>query len=598
MKTKRLLWQLFPANLLITLGALMVMTWYASSIAKDLYFDQLQQGLESRAYLVVNQISDLLHASPEKLQDFCRQVGRQSSTRITVVSRDGIVLADSSEDPAKMGNHANRPELKTAFSGKTGYSLRYSNTLGTNMLYVAIPLISSPTELPAALRLSVSISAIDSVIHSIYLKVALGCVLVVFFAGLVTLIVSRRIVRPLEEMKQGAERMARGHTEILLAVDTESMSTEMSGLATSLNHMAKQIRERLNTTTLQHKELETVFSSMTEMVLAIDTEKRIIRLNRSAAALFYLSPEDMKGKMLHGVIRNKDLHDIIDEVLKNNIPVEKDIIVFVGADKIYLQTRAVPLEDEQGKPIGVLIVLNDMTRLHKLENLRRDFVANVSHELKTPVTSILGYVETLLDGAIDNREDARRFLEIVARQTSRLDAIIDDLLMLSRIELNTDQDKISLIRVKLSEVLESAILTCQPKAAGKKINISIDCEDNLFVKINPNLIEQAVINLVTNAVTYSPEQSRVTVKASMQANDGQKKLLMITVEDEGIGIEKEHLERLFERFYRTDKARSSANGGTGLGLSIVKHIAVAHGGSVTVRSTPNKCSAFTLSIPQ
>lgn len=599
MKSRRLLWQLFPANLLITLGALLIMTWYAASTAKELYFDQMRQDLESRALLISNQVADLLLSSPERLQSFCRQAGRQSATRITVIAHDGVVLADSSEDPAKMSNHGHRPEVKTAFSGRSGYSLRYSATLGRDMLYVAIPLPSATgKELPGALRLSVSIAAIDNVITSIYLKVALGCVFVVIFAGIVTLIVSRRIARPLEEMTHGAERLARGHTDELLAVDTESMSTEMSGLAKSLNRMAKQIRERLNTITLQHNELETVFSSMTEMVLAIDTGKRIIRLNRSAAALFYLSPEDMKGKMLHGVIRNKELHAIIDEVLAERKPVEKDIILFVGPDKTYLQTRAVPLADEQKKPIGVLIVLNDMTRLRKLENLRRDFVANVSHELKTPVTSIRGYVETLLDGAIDNREDAGRFLEIIARQTSRLDAIINDLLMLSRIELNTDHDKVSMIRVRLRDILESATLLCQPKAADKKIEINIDCEDNLFVKINPNLIEQAVINLLTNAITYSPEQSSVALSASLRGNEGRKNILMISVEDNGIGIEKEHLARLFERFYRTDKARSSAGGGTGLGLSIVKHIAVAHGGSVTVKSEPGTGSTFTLLIPQ
>ncbi len=598
MKTKRLLWQLFPANLLITLGALVIMTWYASATARDIYFDQMRQGLESRAHLIGHQITTLILNSPEKLQEFCNQAGQHSATRITVVAQDGKVLADSNEDPSKMSNHANRPELKSAFSGLTGQAIRYSKTLGKNMLYVAIPLSSYEEKFPGALRLSVSISTIDKVIHSIYLKVAIGCVLVIIFAGIVTLIVSRRIIRPLEEMKNGAERLARGDTETLLAVDSKSMSTEVYGLAKSLNRMAKQIRERINTITLQHNELKTVFSSMAEMVIALDTEKRIIRLNRSAAALFYLSPEDVKGKMLHGVIRNNDLHDIINEVLEKGEPVEKDIVLFIGPDKVYLQTRAVPLLDEQKNPIGVLVVLNDMTRLHKLENLRRDFVANVSHELKTPVTSIQGYVETLIDGALDNREDANHFLKIVARQTARLDAIIDDLLMLSRIELNTDQDKIGLIRVKMKEVLESAILSCHPKANDKKIAIKIDCDDNMFVKINPNLIEQAIINLMNNAVTYSPAQSEIILTVELHQQDEQTGKVRISVEDQGIGIEKEHLERLFERFYRTDKARSSANGGTGLGLSIVKHIAVAHGGSVTVKSEPGKGSTFILAIPQ
>lgn len=598
MKTKRLLLQLFPVNLLIILGALTLMTWYAASTAKDLYFEQMKQGLESRAHLIGHEIVALALKSPQDLQNFCRQAGRHSSTRITVIAVDGTVLADSSEDPAKMGNHANRPELQTAFAGSVGSSVRYSKTLGKNMLYVAIPLNRYAEEFKGVLRLSVSASSIDTVINTIYVKVALGCVLVILLAGIITLIVSRRIVSPLEKMRKAAERMARGDIEHQLAVDTQSMSKEVYGLAMSLNRMAKQIRERINTITLQRNELETVFESMAEMVLAIDSSKRIIRLNRSAAALFYLSPDDVKGKMLHGVIRNKDLHDIIDEVLKHGNPVEKDIVLFVGPDKIYLQTRAVPLKDEQNNPIGVLVVLNDMTRLHKLENLRRDFVANVSHELKTPVTSIQGYVETLIDGAIDNRDDAMRFLAIVAKQTSRLDAIIDDLLTLSRIELTTDQDQISMIRIKLIEVLESAILACQPKAQEKNIQIEISCDENLHVKINPNLIEQAVINLVSNAITYSPEQSKVSLSAEIQEQGKFKNRLNIRVEDHGIGIEKKHLERLFERFYRTDKARSSESGGTGLGLSIVKHIASAHKGTVTVESTPGTGSTFTLHIPQ
>ncbi|MCL7487908.1 MAG: ATP-binding protein [Desulfobulbaceae bacterium] len=598
MKTKRLLWQLFPANLLITLGALLVMTWFAASTARELYFDQMRQGLESRAHLIAHQVSSLVSASPEKLQDFCRQAGRHSATRITVVARDGTVLADSSEDPARMSNHANRPELQAAFAGKPGSSLRYSHTLGGNMLYVAIPLSAYPEKFPGALRLSVAVSSIDRVINSIYLKVALGCSLVIFLAGIFTMVVSRRIVRPLEEMRRGAERMVRGDTQHLLDVDSASMSTEVYSLAMSLNRMAKQMRERINAATLQHNELETVFASMAEMVLAVDTGKRIIRLNRSAAALFYLSPDDVKGKMLHGVVRNRDLHELVDKVLAEGEPVEKDIVLFVGPDKIYLQTRAVPLQNEQKAPIGVLVVLNDLTRLRKLENLRRDFVANVSHELKTPVTSIQGYVETLLDGALEEPDDARRFLEIVARQTARLDAIIDDLLTLSRIELNTDRDEISMIRVRLKETLDSALLTCQAKAAEKKINIRMECDDNLFVKINPNLIEQAVVNLLANGIAYSPEHSTVAVTAALVRQEERKDRLLISVEDQGIGIEKEHLERLFERFYRTDKARSSAHGGTGLGLSIVKHIAVAHGGSVTVRSEPGKGSIFTISIPQ
>jgi two-component system, OmpR family, phosphate regulon sensor histidine kinase PhoR len=598
MKSRRLLWQIYPANLLITLGAIIVITWFGSTTVRNFFFAQMRSDLEARGQLIAQQITKLTLSSPDELQNFCRQVGRQATMRITVVAPDGTVLADSNENPANMDNHANRPELMTAFMGKTGSSIRFSRTLGQNMLYIAIPLAESNGRLIGTLRLAVSISAMERTLKSMYLKVFAGCIFVIVFAALVTLLVSRKISRPLEVMTQGAEKLARGDTASLIAVDTASMSTEVAALARSMNRMANQIKDRINTITLQRNELETFFASMAEMVLAINTEKKIIRINRSAATLFYLSPDDVQGKILHGVIRNKDLHQIVDEVLDTAESVEKDIYIFIGGDKLFLHTKAVPILNDRGKLTGVLVVMNDMTRLQKLENLRRDFVANVSHELKTPVTSIQGYVETLLDGALENPDDARRFLEIVARQTARLDNIIDDLLTLSQIELKIDQHEISLVRANLHEVLETAVQTCLSKALDKNIRIDILCDKNLQVKINPNLLEQAVINLLNNAITYSPNDRKITTRAVLEKQAEKKDRLIISVEDQGIGIEQEHLERLFERFYRCDKSRSSTQGGTGLGLSIVKHIAIAHSGSVTVRSEPGKGSTFSIIIPQ
>jgi two-component system, OmpR family, phosphate regulon sensor histidine kinase PhoR len=598
MKTRRLLWQLYPANLLITLGAIILITWFGSTTVRDFFFGQVQSDLEARAYMVAPHVSLLSLSSAGELQNFCRQAGRQANTRITVIAPDGAVLADSNENPADMDNHSSRPEIQAAFTGGAGSSLRYSNTLGQNMLYTAIPLFSGAGEPVGALRLAVSTSSMDQALKSMYLKILAACLFVLVFAALVTLFVSRKISRPLEEMTHGAEKLARGDTDSLIAIDTGRMSTEVAALARSLNHMAMQIKDRINTITLQRNELEAFFASMTEMILAVDTGKRIIRINRSAATLFYLSPDDVQGKTLHGVIRSRKLLEMVDEVLDAAESVEKDIVMFVGAERLFLHTKAVPLQNERGMLTGALVVMNDMTRLHKLENLRRDFVANVSHELKTPVTSIKGYVETLLDGALDNPEDARRFLKIVARQSSRLDAIIDDLLTLSRIELQSDRREISLIRTKLSEVLETAVQSCLPRAAEKNIRIDLQCDSNLQVKINPSLVEQAVINLLNNAIAYSLDDRKVTISAVMEKQAERDGRLTVSVADEGIGIEREHLERLFERFYRCDKSRSSAQGGTGLGLSIVKHIALAHNGTVTVRSEPGRGSTFSIIIPQ
>ncbi|MDW7773413.1 MAG: ATP-binding protein [Desulfobulbaceae bacterium] len=595
MKNRRLLWHLFPANLLITLGAVLVLSWFGATSVRDFYYDEMRRGLESRGRIIEQHIADLLLASPVALQNYCKQAGRKAATRITVVSAAGDVLADSNEDPAKMENHAGRSEIRSAMDGRIGSSTRFSPTLGENMLYVAIPLYRED-RLIGALRVSVSTVSLDNVLQSIRLRVLAVCFLVLLAAAILTLFVSRRISRPLEQMKHEAEQMAREEKMKIMSVDYGSVSTEVASLAVALNRMAKIINERMRIITLQRRELETVFAGMTEMIMAVDNEKRILRINRSAAALFYLSPDDVQGKLLHGVIRNKDLHEIVDRVIAAGSQAKNDIVLHVGPDKVHLHTNAVPLQDENRNPIGVLIVMNDTTQLHKLSNLRRDFVANVSHELKTPVTSIQGYVETLLDGALEHREDARRFLEIIAKQSSRLDAIINDLLMLSRIERKDGHDYFQLALEPLKPVLESAVMTCQPQAEEKGIAIDVDCPEELKARINHNLLEQAVMNLLKNAVMYSPAKSRIKVSSRLSTSAGTKRVT-ISVEDQGTGIAAEHLDRLFERFYRCDKGRSKELGGTGLGLSIVKHIAMAHGGSVSVKSSPGQGSVFTISLP-
>ena len=243
--------------------------------------------------------------------------------------------------------------------------------------------------------------------------------------------------------------------------------------------------------------------------------------------------------------------------------------------------------------IGALIVLNDVTRLRRLENIRRDFVANVSHEIKTPVTAIKGFVETLHDGSIRNSRDAERFLGIIGKHVDRLNAIIEDLLSLSRIEQDVEREEIVLEEGSIRDVLLTAIQVCEVKAASKNIRVALSCKEDLKARINPPLLEQAVVNLLDNAIKYSDSESTIRVQAR-KTNDQ----IILSVHDEGCGIGKEHSHRLFERFYRVDKARSRQLGGTGLGLAIVKHITQAHGGHVSVESTPGKGSTFSLHLPK
>jgi two-component system phosphate regulon sensor histidine kinase PhoR len=349
-------------------GAVLLISWFGLSSVRNFYFLQMERGLESRAQLIREHVL-LLRSSPKDLQDFCRRAGRQGSTRITIILRDGRVLADSNEDPARMNNHADRPEVQSALAGKSGKSIRFSRTLKENMLYVAVPLADDTGRFTGVLRLSVATTSIEGVLHSMYITVLVDCLFVVFAAAMATLIFSRRISRPLEEMKHGAERMARGVMDTQLSIDQDRTSAEVAGLATSLNRMAAQVNERVRTITLQKNELETVFSSMTEMVIAIDQEGKILRINRSTAEFFHILPDIVQGKPIKKVFENRGLLELVDQVFDSSVKVERDIIVHADREQLHLHARAVSLRDENYDPQGVLIVLTDLTRLHRLENL-------------------------------------------------------------------------------------------------------------------------------------------------------------------------------------------------------------------------------------
>ena len=334
---------------------------------------------------------------------------------------------------------------------------------------------------------------------------------------------------------------------------------------------------------------------MVESVIAIDLEERVISINKAAARLLEIDRRTAEGKYVQAVVRNVELQKQISKVLTAGESVEEEIVLQDQEGEKLLQTRIVTLFDGKSRSVGALVVMNDVTKLRRLETIRRDFVANVSHELRTPITSIRGYVETLLDGALDNREDSIKFLQIVLRQSDRLNAIIDDLLALSRIEQESRAGEIVLQDGPLCVVLESAVQTCQVEADKAGVQVILDCPENLLVFMNDTLLEQAVVNLLVNAIKYSRQGDTVDLRADMVGGSEAGKVA-ISVRDTGCGIAGEHLPRLFERFYRSDRARSRAVGGTGLGLAIVKHIIQAHGGRIDVQSQEGVGSEFRITL--
>jgi two-component system phosphate regulon sensor histidine kinase PhoR len=588
MHPKRIFWQIYPSYLVIALLSLVAVFLLSSAAISRFYHRQTAESLNVQALFAEEQVRDRFDA--EHMDDLSRiseRFGEKSSARITFILPDGTVAGDSDKAHAEMGNHRDRPEIQAALAGHTGRSVRYSNTLRKNMMYVAVPVLRDGQVL-GVVRTSMPLTELNQVIGAVQHRIIFGGLIILVLAALFSLLISRRIAHPLERIKRGAELFAQGDFSHRLP---HLGSTEIGSLADTMNQMAAQLEERLQSVIKERNQREAVLSSMVEGVLAVDTDGHIISFNKAAARFFHVfQPDTAPGRSIEEVFRNVRLQAFVAEVLEGQETRECELTV-QNNKTYYLQARGTNLLGVQGERIGAVVVFNDVSRLRRLENLRRDFVANVSHELKTPITSIKGFVETLLDGAMNDPAEAERFLRIVVKHADRLNAIIEDLLMLSRLE-QEGKEGMDMQAVKLSRLMNAAVEVCAQRAAEKGITVNVECPNELSAVVNPPLIEQALINLIGNAVKYSLDGKTVTIAA--RAADGD---VLLTVQDQGFGIEEKHLDRLFERFYRIDKGRSRQEGGTGLGLAIVKHIAQAHGGRVEVQSTFGQGSTFSLFLP-
>ena len=589
MRTPRLLWQVFLVHLAILVVLIAGLEWYASRSAREFYTDRKQAELETVAKVSEARLLDLLDRQAyAELQTVCADLAGSVSLRITVILPSGQVVADTSENPQQMDNHADRPEVQAALLGELGRSTRFSHTVGEQ---------SDLRGRAAAAGRQGGRRGADRVSGPVVVRHP-----------------SRRV--PADRAGRAGRHRAGGRGEPaggqkdhaaagsaaarsrtfrprrIEAPPAGSGAEEIRMLAQSLNHMAAELDQRLETIVRQENEHQAVLSSMVEGVLAVDPEGAILSLNETCAEMLGVDAEQARGRLVHEAIRHAGLLTFVEKALASPEPVEQDLEA-TGPDRHWLHAHGTVLHDGQQRKIGALIVLHDVTRLRHLEKIRRDFVANVSHELKTPITSIKGFVETLLHEQLEDKDNSLRFLGIILRQVNRLDAIIGDLLMLSRLERGSEEQTIQLQSESLAEVLRAAVEMCEKKAADKQMRLDLDCPADLQAEINAPLLEQAVTNLIDNAIKYSEAGAAVRIAASQQENE-----VVIRVQDQGCGIEAVHLPRLFERFYRVDRARSRELGGTGLGLAIVKHIVAAHRGSVRVESTVGQGSTFFISLPR
>ncbi|HOZ45676.1 MAG TPA: ATP-binding protein [Candidatus Hydrogenedentes bacterium] len=586
MKRPGLFGHIFVPLVVPLVAALALATWEVSRFLERFHRDEVSAELESGARVFAEQFADILGDSA-RVDARCKELGELADRRITVILPGGRVVGDSVEDPARMDNHAHRSEVLSATAGEVGRSARYSSTLQADFLYVAEPVLRSG-EVVGVVRVGRSLASIDRALHDVYTQIGVATSLVAIFGTLTSLGVARRVTRPLQRMRMGADRFAQGNLENRLATPR---SAELAELAIAMNRMAEQLSERIEVVHRQRDELRTILASMNEGVIAVDDGERIVSVNRAAAALFGVEIEAARGRPIEEVVRSPKLQQCIKRTLTTTHAIEEEVVLG-GANEHTLRVITTVLRNQDERAVGALMVLDDVTQLRRSERARSEFVANVSHEIRTPVTSIKGYAETLLNDPPEDAEIAQRFLAIIVQQSDRLASLVDDILSLGSIERSAATGEITFEHVPLLGVLNSAVSTCSPKASEKRLGISVTCNESISVKGQAALLEQAIVNLVDNAIKYSPEGSNIEVAAGDDSGG-----IAIRVRDYGTGIAAEHLSRIFERFYRVDRARSRTLGGTGLGLSIVKHIVQLHGGQVSVDSALGKGSCFSLRFP-
>ena len=591
MPRTRLVWHLFIVWCSLVAAVLVASSWLASvQLARIAEEDQRQRLTElARLAGAVTAPHDE-SLDPEAFTAVARSTLAESEVALELLAVDGRPLTAGPQAAGAAAPPRTAPTderlVAEARAGRIAAASRFEPATGRRFITVAVP--HGPAAAPTAIiRASADTRAADRELAAAQRRLIAAHLALAAAATAVGYVLARRAVRPVQELSIAATRLAAGEIEAPLpATDL----AEVADLADAIAGLREQLVERGLLIGRQGTQQEAVLGSMIEGVLAIDGRQRIVGINRAAAELLGLDLDHVVRRPLQEVVRNPELRRFALRAIDCREPVEDDLVLHGGRDRT-IRLRGTALRDVSGEG-GAVIVLNDVTDVQRLENVRRDFVANVSHELKTPIASIKGFVETLLDGAADNPTDAKRFLQIVARQADRLAAIIEDLLALSRIEQSEGADNLPVEPAAIGGVLAAVAADCEPRAAERSITLTTRCDPVLVAEVNAPLLEQAVINLVDNAIKYSDAGRTVWMEAEAAAGE-----LVVRIRDEGCGIAAEHLPRLFERFYRVDRARSRKLGGTGLGLSIVKHIVQAHRGTIGVESEPGVGSTFTIRLP-
>lgn len=588
--SSRLLWKINGIFLAIVIVSALAVGFFSSTQIKKSTLADVQRSLSVRSHLLTDiarcQLAD--HSSTG-LQGRIKAIAAETDTRLTVIMADGRVVADSDKDPAKMDNHAQRPEVTQASLYAEGIAVRFSKTLKTDMMYLARA-IRVNGEIIAYARCSLPLNLVDQRINESRKIIVLALVLVVLLILLSGFFSTHHFIEPLVKMTEMAEAMAGGDFSRRLKLKRRD---EIGRLARSFNQMAENSCQRISTIDFDRKKLNAMLSAMSEGVIAVDRQERIIHINQAAASLLEITVKESLGQHIWEVSRFQKLINLIARVDQEATEIKETVTISHGLRERIIEMHATPLENNQEEKVGAMVVMLDISELRHLETVRRDFVINASHELKTPITAVRALTETMIDDYQGMDDNTRlSFLSKINNQSLRLTAIIVDLMALSRFE----QEETGAVRdlIELGRIVDDVAVALTQAAENKQIIMQVSKPDtSVSVHGDEEALHQAITNLLDNAIKYTPAGGRVELSLLSDAKEAR-----ITVEDSGIGIEPEDRERIFERFYRVDKARSRELGGTGLGLSIVRHIVRNHQGRIEVTSLPGSGSTFTIILPK
>ncbi|MBN2618013.1 MAG: PAS domain S-box protein [Spirochaetales bacterium] len=574
---------LFSIFLLVVVITIGVSAVYGVTTFSNFIYDIERDDLIEKSELLLALLPIDKFDNLNEIESFTNS-GKGRLTRITIIDTDGLVLADSISDSETMDNHISRPEIVANLRGDSEVVLRYSNTLNEMLIYYSLP-VKKNDKLIGFLRTAISVEPIKNRIKIVTLTILFISVVLLFVSIVICYLVAIKFSHSVNSIKKVAEYYAKGDFNNKLS---EFGPKELSSLSKSINQMGKSLQDRIFTINKQKNRYKSMLESMKELVIRVNMNLKVEEINSSAEKFFSIKTGGAIGLDLITATKNSELNSFVEKSLLGKDRTQI-IIEFSGEMTCHLQVNGSILFDGDGKKLGILLVMNDLTEHIRLEDMRKEFVANVSHELRTPATAIQGYVETILNNNV-NEEQIQKFLGIIFSHSNRLNSIIDDLLVLAGLEKNNLNFNFELFPV--ADLISSVINVVSVKAEKRDIKIEVDSSDKHLIYAHPILSEQALTNLVTNAIKYSNSSSKIVIK-TVKGRYGTS----IYVTDQGCGIPLESQKQIFERFYRVDKARSRDQGGTGLGLSIVKRVMNIHGGEASLESSGKDGSTFMLYFP-